>query len=92
MAFWAKRARDCFSPSSASRHRVSIACDVRPEIERQLPMALGLFRSRTAFIRAPVTAPRSSGSGTVTPVAFRMASALRRITSSTAPSIALSGE
>ena len=45
-----------------------------------------------AAINASVTGPFSSGNGTVTPVAFRIASALRKITSSTAPSIALSGE
>ncbi len=50
------------------------------------------LRSSTAFISASVTAPRSSGRGTVTPVALRIASALRRMTSSTAPSMALSGE
>ena len=43
-------------------------------------------------MRASVTGPRSSGSGTVTPVLSRIWLALRRITSSTAPSIALSGE
>jgi len=50
------------------------------------------LRRRTAFMSAPATADLCSGSGTVTPVACRMASALRRITSRTAPSIALSGE
>ena len=40
--------------------RSRLSCRVRP------------LRSSTAFISAPVTAPRSSGSGTVTPVAFRI--------------------
>jgi hypothetical protein len=46
------------------------------EIKAELPH-LALLRSMTAFINALVTAPRSSGRGIVTPVAFRIASAVQ---------------
>ena len=70
IAFWAKRARDFFSFSSASRHRAlhGSGAVVEPQIERKLA---GHCRacSIIAAISASVTGPRSSGSGTVTPVA-----------------------
>ena len=43
--------------------------DIGPEIEGQLPMRMGSLSQQNCVHSAPVTAPRSSGSGTVTPVA-----------------------
>ena len=72
MAFCAKRARDRRSPSSASRQRVSIEAVSASSPKSSAELSGWPLRSMTAFISAPVTAPRSSGSGTVTPVRFRI--------------------